>query len=180
MSACGALYHQLGLRGVELLARRLEIEPAGAVDLGELAGLPRARRPLQGERVGGDVVGVEIALDREGGDLLAALEPHAPELGQLGAGRQRRAQLLVELAQRARARVVALLVLALGDRPGAGVLARPERPARMDQQHLADAVALAVQEDPGAAFQAASGTGCRVGRRPSTKVGRSATSAPAA
>ena len=56
------------------------------------------------------------------------------------ARRRGAAGLLLELAQRARERLLAVLVLALGDRPRAEVLLGPERPARMHEQHLEPAV----------------------------------------
>src|ERR687896_1346764 len=175
----GQPVEQLGLRGVQLLARLVEPEPARAVDLGELAHRARPRRPFERERVAAGGVGVDVALDREGRDLLAALELDGPELGQLALG-QRRAELLLELARGARARVLVVAVLALRERPRARVLVRPERPAGVHEQHLADPVAPPVQHDAGAALQIASGTGRGAGRRASRNVGSSATSAPAA
>src|SRR5215217_5753370 len=133
---CGEPYQQLGLRRVELLARLLEAEPGGAIDLRKLLHPPRSRRPLDRERVAGDRVGVDVARGGVGGDDLAALLAHLAELDELGAGRQRAAELLFELAQRARARIVAVLVLALRDRPRAGVLLGPERSAGMHEQDL--------------------------------------------
>ena len=50
--------------------------------------------------------------------------------------RGRRPRLLGELAQCGLERIVVRAVLPLRDRPGAGVLARPERPAGVHEQHL--------------------------------------------
>src|SRR5918999_3981608 len=92
---------QRGLRGVDLLPRLLEPEPARAVDLRELGHAAGPRRPLDRERVGADRRRVEVALRRPGGDALAAALRDRAELHELGGGRRRRAQLLLELAQRA-------------------------------------------------------------------------------
>ena len=53
-------------------------------------------------------VGVEVALDRERRDLLAAAQLDGAQLGELGAVGQRRPELLLELARGARARVLAV------------------------------------------------------------------------
>src|SRR5205085_3582920 len=52
------------LRGEQLLARGIEAEPAGAVDLRELLVATAARRPLDREGVARDRAGVEVAFDR--------------------------------------------------------------------------------------------------------------------
>src|SRR4051794_27753035 len=49
---------QLDLRGDELLARLVDAEPPGPVDLGELGLAARARRPLHRERVAAHRLGV--------------------------------------------------------------------------------------------------------------------------
>src|SRR5439155_7914563 len=123
------------LGGEEPLARLVEPEPGRPVDLRELLRPARARRPFELERVAAHRLRVEVALRRPGPDELATALAHLPQLdqrslGQLGAG------LLGELAPGANQRRLVVAVLALGDRPGAEVLARPERPARMDEQHL--------------------------------------------
>jgi len=65
----------------------------------------------------------------------------------------RGAGLLRELAQRGRQRLLLGVVLALGDRPRAGVLLGPERAAGVHQQHLEGGARAAVQENAGAAFR---------------------------
>src|SRR6266542_5639192 len=60
------------------------------------------------------------------------------------------ARLLLELPQRGRQRVLALVVLTLGNRPDALVLPGPERAAGMDEQDLDVLSAATVQQDPGA------------------------------
>ena len=91
---------------------------------------------------------VEVALPAPGRDDLAGLLPDRAELDErVTHDRRRRAQLLLELAQRNLERLLAGLDLALGDRPGAIVLPRPERPARMDEQHLDPVAAAAVEEE---------------------------------
>src|SRR5687767_12455719 len=64
---------ELDLRGVELLAGGLDVEPLGAVDLGKLGGLSRPWRPLHLEGVGDDGAHVQFALAVEAPDLLAVL-----------------------------------------------------------------------------------------------------------
>src|ERR687897_2754978 len=141
---------KLRLSRIQLLARLVDAEPAGAVDLGELRGAPGARRPLHRERVAAHGVGVEVALGGPGGHDLAALLLHVVELDQL-ARRQGRARLLLELPQRAGERIVAVLVLALRDRPDAGVPASPEGTARMHKQDFR--AAAPVEEDARAALR---------------------------
>src|ERR671915_215143 len=137
-------------KAFQLLARRLDAEPSGPVDLRELAGSARPGWPFHREGVASDRVRVEVALRGPRGDHLAALLLHLAQLEQL-AGRQRRAGLLLELPQRAGARVLAVGVLALRDRPGAGVLARPERAAGVNEQDLGLAARDPIEEDARAA-----------------------------
>src|SRR5207249_10193081 len=59
-------------------------------------------------------------------------------------------RLLRELAQGDRLALLALLDLALGDRPVAQVLLDPVRSAHVRKEHLQRALALAPEEDPGA------------------------------
>jgi hypothetical protein len=85
---------------------------------------------------------VKIAPHRERGDDLAAgllqrwkCDPRA--------GRRRKSDLLFEFALRGSPRVFAVGVLALGDRPGAVILARPKRPTRMRRRRRAPDTAAA-------------------------------------
>jgi len=59
------------------------------------------------------------------------------------------AELLGELAPGAGERLLAVVELALGDRPGAGILARPERPTHVAEEDLERCVALAKQDQSG-------------------------------
>src|SRR5690606_33128943 len=120
-------------------------EPAGAVDLGERAPLPRPARPLDLERVAAQLPGIGIALDRPGVHDLAAGLADRPERerGPLGG----EARLLRQLAARSGEQVLAGADLPLRNRPRAAILARPEGAARMDQQHLEAARAAAVEQD---------------------------------
>src|SRR4051794_13202384 len=137
------------LRRVELLPCRHDPEPVRAVDLGEALDATAVWRPLQLEGVAGDRLGVEIALGGPGRDDLAALLADGAELGQR-ARRKRAARLLLELAPGAELRVLVLPVLALGDRPRPRILPRPQRPTRVDEQHLRLVTRPAVEEDAGA------------------------------
>ena len=93
-----------------------------------------------------DAGDVEIALAVERPDLLAVLLAHGAEVdqrrGRLGA------ELLEELAPGAGLGLLGLVVLALWDRPGAGVLPGPQRPSGMHQQHLDGLAAPPVEQDP--------------------------------
>ena len=60
------------------------------------------------------------------------------------------AQFLRELPEGTPARVLVVVVLTLGDRPGAVVLLGPERPTRVHQQDLDPVRSRPVQEKPGA------------------------------
>src|SRR5687768_2311765 len=141
---------ELRLGRHQLLPRRVYREPSGAVDVRELGGSARSGWPFHGEGVAADRVRVEVALRGPRGDHLAALLLHLAQLDQL-AGGQRRAGLLLELPQGAGARILAVGVLALRDRPRAGVLARPERAAGVHEQHLGLAARDPVEEDARAA-----------------------------
>src|SRR6185312_9720582 len=71
------------------------------------------------------------------------------------------ARLLRQLAQRARALVLALVDLALRDAPGARVASGPERPAGMDEQHLQLPIARAPKhQDSRAALRHSSAPAC--------------------
>ena len=78
---------------------------------------------------------IEIAFDREGGDLLPARLHSSPSSIDV-AGRRRAPELLFEFAAGDGERILALVIFALGDRPGAMVLLRPERTAGMHEQQL--------------------------------------------
>src|SRR5258708_16756345 len=67
-------------------------------------------------------------------DHLAARLAHRRQAHELALGRK--ACLLARLASRRQELVLAVLDLALGDRPGAVVLAHPVGPAGMDQEEL--------------------------------------------
>src|SRR5215211_12547 len=128
------------LGGEELLTGGVDAEPACPVDLRELLGAAGARWPLELEGVARNRVRVEVALDRPSGDALAVALADLAELDRrpVGAGA---AELLGELASRTRQRLLALLVEALRDAPGAGIAAREERTAWMDEQDF-DALAV--------------------------------------
>src|SRR3954469_10573252 len=141
--------HERRLRRHELLARAREREPLGTIDLGERLPPAGPRRPLHLERVRVRRRRVEVALDRPARHDLAVLLPHLAERARLRAVRERRAELLLDLAPGGGGRIVAVAVLALGDRPGAVVALGPERAARVDEEDLA----AAVEEEAGAALR---------------------------
>src|SRR6185312_12774455 len=93
---------------------------------------------------------VEVALGGPHCEHLASGLPHLTERRE-GRRRHRGPELLLELALRDLERVLTGRVLALRDRPRAGVLASPEGAAHVPEQHLHDpAVRTSVEQDSGA------------------------------
>src|SRR5262249_19404385 len=132
-----------------LRARLVRREPLRAVDLRTLhAAAPG--RPFQLEGVGSQGHGIEVAFERPGGDDLAAALHDLAERKELAL--PGRAGFLLDLALGHRERVLAGDIFAFRDRPGAEILLRPERPARMHQQQLEAGAAPAVEQDAGAAL----------------------------
>src|SRR5215211_303336 len=123
----------------ELAASGLEVEPFGSVHLGKLLHPPRTRRPLELEGVAVDIGDVEVALDGPRGNELPVRLAHLAE-EHPALLRWLRSELLEELPPRDSLGILALLVLALRDRPRAVVLARPERSAHVRAEHLEPAV----------------------------------------
>ncbi len=141
---------ELDLARDELRARLVGPTHAARSTSGNSCSLPEPRGHSIGEGVAADRVGVEVGLAGEDDDVLAAPLGDLAELDELDA-RGRRAELLLELAPRDRERVLAFLDLSLRDRPGAVVLARPERPAHVRDQELQRTVRRPpVEQDPGA------------------------------
>src|SRR5258708_7127479 len=128
----------------DLHARVGHGEPRCPIDFGKRFAATAARRPFDLEGVAADALGVEIAFQREGLDLLAAALPDAAEVLQLAGGRA--AQLLGELAARGHRGVLSRDALALGNRPGAEVLATPERPTGMHEENEEPPPVLAAVE----------------------------------
>src|SRR5437762_3391084 len=89
----------------DLLPRRLEIEPLGAIDLGEGLLAPAARRPLHVEAVAADAAHVQIALDGETDNALAGFLRDLAERLKLACRGD--AELLRELAARRGRRLLA-------------------------------------------------------------------------
>jgi hypothetical protein len=81
-------------------------------------------------------------------DDLAAGLLHRWERGERAVDGE--AGLLGELAPGRGERILARLELALGDRPGAGILLGPERAAGMDEEHFRRGAALAIYQQAGA------------------------------
>src|ERR1700739_2449369 len=108
-------------------------KPADPIDLGEFPHRARALWPLQLESVAICVSDLEVALDGEGGDHLAAGLFQRTEVDSR-AGRHRQPELLENLALCGRPRIVPVGVLALGNRPGPVVLAGPKRTTGMRYQ----------------------------------------------
>src|SRR5690606_11156206 len=117
-------------------------------DLGELLDPPGPRRPLEGEDSEREPGCLEVgAVGCEHGHLLARRVRERAELA-VGAGRRVDAELFTELAARGRQRILGRGVeLALRDRPGGGVLARPERAAHVRDEDLLARWPLTMQQD---------------------------------
>ncbi len=133
----------------DLPPRRAEIEIGDAVDLGKALLLARLGRPLHLELIAGKAAEIEVGLQREAVDQLAALLPQRRQ-------RQKRAAcdeagLLVEFALGAGEHVVGFHH-ALGDRPGALVAAAPIGPAGVGEQQFQPRALAAEGEDAGADF----------------------------
>src|SRR5262249_60040548 len=99
---------------------------------------------------GGQRRGVEIAFEPPGGDDLA------PALNDLSQRKEIALRtgpgLLFEFALRRRERVLVLGIFPFRDRPGAQILLRPERAARMHEQDLDLAAASSEHQNAGAAL----------------------------
>src|SRR5438132_2490007 len=121
-------------------------EPLRAIDLREFLLLSRARRPFHGEGVAADRRRVAIALGGPREDRLPAGLAARRERDERSRGLD--AGFLEEFAPASGEGILAVVELSLGNGPRAGVLLRPEGPARMRQQHLEAAVAPAVEQDP--------------------------------
>src|SRR5262249_23750274 len=128
------LVQEGALAGQELVAGLVEREPGGAVDFRELLPVSGPGRPLDPAHVAADGARVEIALDGPGADELSGLLLEGREFEEV-AGRFE-AGLLLELAARGVDGRFTVVVAALGDGPGAGVLVLPVRAAGVDEQDL--------------------------------------------
>src|SRR6185312_8651876 len=105
--------------------------------------------PFDLERDGDEVRGIEIALDRPSGHVLAA------RLLDLAERRESAVRppsgLFGELALRGGERRLVVAVFALGNRPNAVILLCPERAARMHEQDFEADAGAAVHQEAGAA-----------------------------
>ena len=99
----------------------------------------------------GDTSG-EIAANGEGHNQFATRLLDLAEGREL-ASRRRTAELLLKLPLGDSERILALVVFALRDRPGALILLCPERAAGMHEQQLKLAARVAIHQNAGAAFR---------------------------
>src|SRR5690606_4423192 len=139
--------HKLGLGRVELGLGGLGIEPAAAIDLGNLDELARARWPFHAEGVAANGVRIGIAGKGPGLDRLAALLFD-------GAQRQERpgwldASFLGKFAAGGSQRFFTWLDQSLGNGPHSQVAVLPERPTRMGQKDLHRVTLAAIQQQAG-------------------------------
>src|SRR4029453_2400190 len=109
-------------------------EPLPAIDLREARRAAGARRPFHLERVALHGCDVDVTFDGPGLHHLAAalLDRSQRNEGAV----DRLAHLFEEFALGGGEAVFIVTELALGNRPGAEILLRPERPAGMDQEHF--------------------------------------------
>ena len=126
---------QRGLGGIDLLARGVERRTTRARSTSGIS----IRRPERGGHSSLNVllviaVGVEIAGERPRRHALPDFCRTSPRSRASPSGGA--PELLRELAPRRGERILVGVVLALGDRPRPGVAPRPQRAARVDEQHL--------------------------------------------
>src|SRR5262249_7909222 len=114
--------------------RFVHVEVVDTVDLGESAAPAGTGRPFDLESVAGELRKIEVRLEREGMYDFAALLAHRRERDERSVGDE--AGFLGELASRRRGKIPVGSDEALGDRPGALVLARPKGAARMSEQYF--------------------------------------------
>src|SRR5262245_41239675 len=144
----GETVEKRDLTGNDTLRGLSQGEPGGAVDFGEGLATAGFRRPFHLESDRTQRGDVEIALDGEGVDPLARLLADAAQRNQLAG--QGPAGLLGKLAAGRLLGRLVLVVLALGDRPGAEVALGPEGSARMNEQDFRAGRRPAEQQDAGA------------------------------
>src|SRR6476469_9089227 len=127
----------------------LQREPSSAIDFGKRLRAPALRRPRHLEVVRLERRWIEVALNGESRDDLAARLHDLAEIDDV-ARRCRRTEFLFEFATRDGERLFAFVIFALSDRPGPVVLLRPERSAWMHQQQTELRPRPAVQQNAGA------------------------------
>src|SRR6185295_13790447 len=110
-------------------------QPYGPVHFGKRRALAGSRRPFDLEPVRIEKRRLEIALDREGGDELAAALAQFAER-DIGSFRWRSAEFLFEFAPGDGERIFTLVIFALRDGPGTFILVLPERPTGMHEENL--------------------------------------------
>src|SRR4051794_21013397 len=137
---------QLALCRVHLFPSQLRRKPGAAIHLRERQPASGPARPLCFHRVAGDPLGISIALPGPGMHHLAGFLPNGAE-GRKGAFRTQ-PSLLLELPAGGGEQIFTRLGNALGDGPGAGVPALPERSAGMGQKHLGPAGRPAIEQQP--------------------------------
>jgi len=126
--------------------RLVQVEEGGPVHFGEIAHVPRMRRPLHRERVAPDSHWITVARKRPGMDDLAALLLDWAQLAERALRLE--AKLLLEFPLRRLEQVFAGVDFPLRDGPYTGVLACPQRPARMDKQEFQLALPDPIHDQP--------------------------------
>src|SRR5262245_31196614 len=139
---------ELALSLQYLLLRDLGREPLRAVDLRKARPAAALRRPFQLKRIRPEGRRIEVTLEREGGDDLAARLRDLAERPELAAWPH--SGLFLEFTQRDFERILRFGIFPLRDRPGAEVLPGPERAARMHQQELEALRAPPIHQNAGA------------------------------
>src|SRR5262249_49762824 len=134
----------------DLEQRRRALQPLAAVDLREEPSLTGPGGPLELKRVAPELRGVAVPLHSPHVHALAARLPEGAEFVFLTTGARVEARLLREFAPRAGELILTGVHEALRHRPGALVLARPERSARVHEEHLQDLALPAIEQQSGA------------------------------
>src|SRR6476620_6420154 len=127
----------------------LQREPSSAIDFEKRLRARALRRPLHLEVVRLESRWIEVALNGESRDDLAA-RLHDPDEIDDVARRCRRTEFLFECATRDGERVFAFAIFAFGNRPRTLVLLRPERTTWMHEQKPELRPHPAVQQNAGA------------------------------
>jgi len=136
---------QRNLARQNLLSGERKIEPASAVDFGNLHHATAAPRPFDRDHIAAHRVHIEIALQCEGADkfsgTLTYLAERKERTVRLGA------KLFLEFAPRRDFRILARVEFPFGDGPGSEISIAPEKSTGMNEKDVQAIAAVAVHQD---------------------------------
>jgi len=142
--------NQRQLTGEDLAAGAVEVEPGDTINFWEFLPATGLRRPLDGEQIAAERIGIEMTADGPGDDPFATGLPDLTERHESTVDRL--SHFFFEFPSRRRQRILSFAELAFRDRPRPVVLFRPERPAWVREQHLETAIGRSKDEKTGADF----------------------------